>query len=302
MTVAYIYSEKPAAAAELVALAKSIDAESVLIAVNAIGDDMRGAGSDRAIVLKGDSERPEAYAKPIADMMEGVGNALFLAASTVSGRELAASVAGILGCAMVSDISAMENVPDGISAQRTVFGGAVVNTVEASFPCVATVGAGVCEPSALPATDDVEQINVAADTRVARKALKPLVTDDVDLAKANAVVCVGMGIDGAQDVEMAQQLANVLHGAVGCTRDVAEGMKLLPKERYIGITGAIVSPAIYLSLGVSGQLQHVYGIRDAKVIVAVDQNKDAPIFRSADYGIVGDLHDIAPKLIEALGA
>ena len=302
MAVVYIYGESPSAA-ELVALAKGMGAASVLVAVNQADDALLAAGADKAIVLKGASERPEAYAKAIAALLsEGESETMFVAPSTVTGREMAASVAGYVGCAMFSDASSLKIAEGKVRASRSVYGGAVAETCEAAFPCVASVGAGACDPLDLPATSNVEEREVAADERVVRKAIKPVEKGEVDLTKAKAVVCVGMGIDGEEDLQLAQDLADVLGGAVGCTRDVAEGRKLLPKERYIGITGAVVKPALYLSLGVSGQLQHVYGIRDAKVVVAVDANKDAPIFRAADYGIVGDLHEVAPKILEALKA
>lgn len=302
MTVAYIFGEKPEAAAEMVALAKGTGLSSVLVAVNGADEALLAAGADKAVVLKGASVRPEAYAKAVAGMLASESDALFLAPSSVAGRELAASVAGYAGCAMVSDASSLTVEGSTVHAEHTVYGGAVVQTCEAQLLCVATVGAGICDPVDLPATTDVEEREVEADVRVVRKVVKPQEVGDVDLTKANAVVCVGMGIDGEDDLKLAQDLANALGGAVGCTRDVAEGRKLLPKERYIGITGAIVKPQIYLSLGVSGQLQHVYGIRDSKVIVAVDKSKDAPIFKAADYGIVGDLHDVAPKILAALQA
>jgi electron transfer flavoprotein alpha subunit len=109
-----------------------------------------------------------------------------------------------------------------------------------------------------------------------------------------------MGLDKKEDLSMIQELANCLSAEIGCTRGVAEERHWLPVEQYIGISGAVIRPKLYLCLGVSGQVQHVVGVRDAKLIVAVDINEKAPIFRSADYGIVGDMYEVVPLLVQAL--
>ncbi|MEC4174833.1 electron transfer flavoprotein subunit alpha/FixB family protein [Adlercreutzia sp. R7] len=301
MTKVYIFAESAAAAAELATWARRSGAASSILAVGDAGD-LAGAGADEVIVLKGGSERPEDYAIAIAAIVGEDAGGLLLASSTVAGREVAANVAGRLGCAMVSDASSLELRGTFLRAERTVLGGAVVDVCEAPLPCVATVAPGIVEPEPAPQESAVEERVVEVDGRIVRRSLSPFPVGDVDLEKASVVVCVGMGIDGPEDVAMAQKLADGLGGAVGCTRDVAEGRKLLPKDRYIGITGAIVKPELYLSMGVSGQLQHVYGMRDSKVVVAVDSNKDAPIFRAADYGVVGDLHEVVPQIIAAVGA
>ena len=301
MTTAYIFGEKAAAAAEMVAWARQSGAIPVVLAVGDAGD-LAEAGADELVVLQGQSPRPEDYTDAIAEVVAAAGEALFLASSAVAGREIAAGVAGRLGCAMVSDAARLQLDGGAVRAERTVLGGAVVDECEASLPCVATVASGIAEATPGAPTVAVEVRPVEVDGRVVRRSLAPFPAGDVDLEKATAVVCVGMGIDGEEDIALAQRLADGLGGAVGCTRDVAEGRKLLPKDRYIGITGAIVKPDLYLSMGVSGQLQHVYGIRDAKVIVAVDSNKDAPIFRAADYAVVGDLHEVVPRIVEAVEA
>ena len=122
----------------------------------------------------------------------------------------------------------------------------------------------------------------------------------VNLAEAKIIVCVGRGVGKPEDIKLARDLAEVLNGEVGCSRPVAEELNWLPEELYLGISGKKVKPELYIGLGVSGQIQHVTGIRDSKVIFAVNQDENAPIFEAADYGIVGDLYQVVPKLIEEL--
>ena len=120
--------------------------------------------------------------------------------------------------------------------------------------------------------------------------------------RGQGVVCVGRGLDKQEDIDLARQLAQVLGGEVGCSRPIAEELQWLPEEVYIGISGKKVKPALYLGIGVSGQVQHITGIRDSKVIFAVNKDENAPIFEAADYGIVGDLYSVVPMLIDELKA
>lgn len=300
MATAFIVGEQVETSAELVALAKGAVLDTTLLVIGDVDEAMTRLGADKVISLKGASPRREAYAQAIADVVGQVGDALVLLPSTAAGRELGAYVAGLLEWPMVSDVSELVVTDGAVKVQRDAFGGAVVDSCEATLPCVATVLPSVCEPCAPSGASIVEEREVACDERVSRVSVSVVQKGSDDVASADRVVCVGMGIDGEDDLAMAQRLADTIGGALGCSRDIAEGRKLLPKERYIGITGASVSGSLYLSLGVSGQLQHVYGIRGAKVVAAVDLNKDAPIFRSADYGIVGDLHEIVPKMMALL--
>lgn len=301
-TTMLILGESVQSSAKLVSAAKAQGFLTTIVAVGS-ADEWLLSGSDKIIVLKGASDRVEAYSGAIADLVSACDTPCVLAApSTVVGREVAAYVAGILECGMASDVASFEALDTMLRVSRTVFGGAVIQTIDIALPCVVTVGVDIASAEMLSATPAVEMLEVEADLRVKRISFETESTKAVNLSEASSVVCVGMGIDGTDDLAMAEELAGLLGGAVGCTRNVAEGMKLLPKERYIGITGVVVKPDLYLSMGVSGQLQHVYGIRDSKIIAAIDSNKDARIFNAADYGIIGDLHEVVPQIIAALRA
>jgi len=115
--------------------------------------------------------------------------------------------------------------------------------------------------------------------------------------KALAVKC---DLAKKEDIEVGRQLAKALGGEVACSRPIAEELQWLPEDLYLGISGKKVKPALYIGLGVSGQVQHITGIRDSKVIFAVNRDENAPIFEAADYGIVGDLYTVVPMLIEEL--
>ena len=111
---------------------------------------------------------------------------------------------------------------------------------------------------------------------------------------------VGRGLAQEADLELCRKLAAALGAEVGCSRPVAENNKWLPKSNYMGITGVQVKPELIVALGVSGQIQHIGGINKSRVIVAVNKDKSAPIFKNADFGVVGDLYKVVPALIEKL--
>jgi electron transfer flavoprotein alpha subunit len=146
----------------------------------------------------------------------------------------------------------------------------------------------------------IVSLEVQADPRVRLIETLPVKRDKIDLASAEKVVCVGMGLDKQEDMKMAEELAQLLGAEIACTRGIAEERQWLPVESYIGISGAKIKPSLYISMGVSGQVQHVVGIRDSKIIVAVDSNEKAPIIKAADYSIIGDMYEIIPLLIEEL--
>lgn len=133
-----------------------------------------------------------------------------------------------------------------------------------------------------------------------RIACTPKKEGGVDLVAAKRIVDVGRGLAQEADLELCRKLAAALGAEVGCSRPVAENNKWLPKSNYMGITGVQVKPELIVALGVSGQIQHIGGINKSRVIVAVNKDKSAPIFKNADFGVVGDLYKVVPALIEKL--
>ncbi|MEA5051904.1 MAG: FAD-binding protein, partial [Propionicimonas sp.] len=120
------------------------------------------------------------------------------------------------------------------------------------------------------------------------------------LGAAKRVVGVGRGVAAEADLELARELAGRLGAELACSRPIAEGVNWMPAERYLGVSGATIKPELYLAVGISGQVQHLVGVTNAKVIVAVNKDKNAPIFSHADFGVVGDLYQVLPELLKAL--
>ena len=131
-------------------------------------------------------------------------------------------------------------------------------------------------------------------------SLEPNQTAAADLGSAQRVVGVGRGLKAKEDLPVVQALADAMKAELGCSRPVAEGLEWLPKDRYVGISGQHIAPDVYVMVGISGQIQHMGGCRDSKLIVAINTDKDAPVVQEADYVLTGDLYALVPAITAAL--
>lgn len=305
MPCVYVFSEDAQLAAELVTTAAAVSGE---VHVVCLGSDaaatLADAGATSVIALMADEPRPEAFAPALARLVGERDVDLLLVGATVSGWEIAGRTAAILGCGLVSGAIALRSLPDGQwQSERIMYAGGAVQTESWNGLAVVTIAPGQAVAVRDGAgTGVLEMIGVQVDSRVRAISHTVRERESVDLASAARVVCVGMGITTAEDLALAQDLADALGGEIACTRPVAEDRKWLPAERYIGISGVSVQPDLYVGLGVSGQVQHTIGIRDAKIIVGVNTNPDATLFGVCDYAVVGDLREIAPLLAAAVRA
>lgn len=295
----YIYSDKKNLTAELIAFSKSTGKDANVIVFNKEDvSAIKNQGADKIYVLEADSPIVENYGKAVAAFLKGETADLFVVGSTARGRDVAARVAGYLDCGMVSEISSVRYEDGKVTTERLIYGGALVQKEVLNGLSVLTVPPGICEP--IEGEAEVISVAVEVDSRIKLVETAPIVKEGADLSVADKVVCVGLGMDKEEDMQMAKDLAGVLGAEIGCSRGIAEERHWLPEEQYIGITGAKVSPQLYLGMGVSGQVQHIIGARESKVIVAVNNNEKAPIFKACDYGIVGDMYEIIPLLTQAL--
>jgi len=256
------------------------------------------AGADKVCVLKGASNWPESYAQAVVDLAAKEEPQAVLIGATLRGKDLAAKAAAKLKAGLVTDAIAVRCNGSCLETDRMMYGGLAVCTETLMPPALVTVPPCSYDESGQDSSrsGEIVTVAVAAETGVTVSSVCPIVRQGADITAADKIICVGRGLAKQEDLKLATELANVLGGEVGCTRSIAEDYHWLPAETYIGLSGQKIKPALYLSMGVSGQIQHVSGIRDAKVIVAIDTNETAPIFAAADYGIVGDLYEIVPVL------
>lgn len=243
---------------------------------------------------------PETYAKSLAEFISGHDFDLVLIGATARGRDLAPRLAGYLDCGYGGDVTNLTYDGATISFERSNYGGNVVSHERIDGMGVVTVGRGAFEK--ISGSVAKQSIDLVADERMKLVSREAIVFSGVDVASADQVVGIGMGFSTQDETKLADDLANTMGAALACSRGVAEERGWLPVECYIGISGKVISPKLYMTLGISGQVQHLYGVRDAKIIAAVDKNENAPITRNADYYIVGDIKEYAPLITEAIKA
>lgn len=294
-----VWGDSADAVAELAAAARSLGCDPVVLAEDdARAEAYAAFGAQRVVVLEGAADYVEGAARDLAAYAAEIDAQGLLVPSSLTGQALGTLVAGYLGWPMESDVTVLAAESEGIRVTRLLYGGAVMRDEVIAGKYVASVPAGLFEAEASGAPAPIERRAVSPDARIQVVSVEPAPSQGVDITKADRVLGIGMGLRSDEDLALAQQLAAALGAEIGGTRGIAEERHWTPD--YIGISGLVIAPTLYVSMGISGQIQHVFGVRDSKVIVAIDANKDAPIFKAADYGIVGDYHVIAPKLAAVL--
>jgi electron transfer flavoprotein alpha subunit len=244
----------------------------------------------------------EAFASAVADAVEASPGTV-LGASRPGDRVLLGAVAARLQAAVLTEASSVSADDDDLVVTRTIFGGIAVETAVVAGPVALVLDGGP-----VPTADAAAAAGSAAPvTEVAAIPLGMTVVetnasafDQVDLGAADRVVGIGRGLKAKDDLAMIEALAGASKAEVGCSRPVAEGLNWLGKDRYIGVSGQHIAPDLYFAIGISGQLQHMVGVRGATTIVAINSDQNALVFEDADYCLIGDLYQIVPALTEAL--
>ena len=304
MQTIFVISDEASALSELCACAGAVAARvtAILFGSEAEAAGAAGCGADRLLYCQpSDGAVPEDYAAAVAQEVKKEASALVIVNNTIRGRCLAGKLGVLLDTAVLTSVNALERSGEELVCCRMVYGGIAQRSEVFTKPYgVLTVGGGVFEAAAEPAQAAVAPFEGLPQGGLKRIACTPKKEGGVDLVAAKRIVDVGRGLAQEADLELCRKLAAALGAEVGCSRPVAENNKWLPKSNYMGITGVQVKPELIVALGVSGQIQHIGGINKSRVIVAVNKDKSAPIFKNADFGVVGDLYKVVPALIEKL--
>lgn len=308
----WVFSEKPGLLAELISAACGLAGEgggkvvALTAGPRAEAETAIARGADRVLWLG--EVKPggmvEDFVPTIADAVKEQPPALILIGSTRRGKAVAGRLAARLGTSALTDVLQFERSNGALQAKHMIFGGGAVRTDRAlAGTVVATVGPGVfTAASAQPGrTGEIVEVPfVAPPLSMTVRERRPLPKASVNLSAARKIVSAGRGVAKKEDLGMVEELAGLLGAEVACTRPLAEGLDWLPRERYIGISGATVKPDLYLGVGVSGQVQHQIGMNGSRVVVAINKDSGAPIFSNADYAIAADLYQVVPALIDVL--
>jgi electron transfer flavoprotein alpha subunit len=246
----------------------------------------------------------DAFAAVLADAVKSKGATVLLAAATAVGKDVAPRAAARLGAGYASDVTALAMADGKLQAVRPVYAGKAFATTHFAsaiqvattrpnvFPAAEKAGAGAAE--ALPAP--------TGDFKAIVKEILAKATGKVDLSEANVIVSGGRGMKDGANFNILEDLATALGGVVGASRAAVDAGWGLPHSMQVGQTGKVVSPTLYIACGISGAIQHIAGMSGSKYIVAINKDPEAPIFKLANYGIVGDLFEVVPELTKAAKA
>jgi electron transfer flavoprotein alpha subunit len=247
---------------------------------------------------------PEVATATAANRIKSGGYRAAIFSTSAQGRDLAPRVAARLGVSAVTDVLSFELEGDTVVVRHPINIGKVIATLAVSgSPAVIAMRPNVITPAQNPKAGRVENAQPAVDpgsTRVKVVETRQGGSGKLDLAEAPVVIAGGRGLKAAENFKLVEDLASAFgNAAVGATRAVTDdGWR--PHSDQIGQTGRLVSPELYIAVGISGAVQHLAGMRTSKTIVAVNKDKDAPIFKVADYGIVGDVFEVIPALTAAV--
>ena len=308
-------------------LAANLDTEVVAVLigyqVKGLADKLAEYGADKVIVVD-DPElevyRTEPYAHALSSVINQYKPEIVLVGATAIGRDLGPTVSARVATGLTADCTVLEigdfpliAIPgqeqkhNQLLMTRPAFGGNTIATIACpdNRPQMATVRPGVMQKiDPIVGAKAVVEYNpgfAPNDKYVTIKEVVKAVSDTVDIMDAKVLVSGGRGVGSPENFKMLEELAEVMGGTVSCSRAVVDsGWK--PKDLQVGQTGKTVRPQIYFAIGISGAIQHVAGMEESDIIVAINKDESAPIFDVADYGVVGDLNKIVPALTAALKA
>ena len=291
---ALVIAERQDAARELAAGARTMADEVVLVS---FGEAPEGVADKVARISVPEGTVLDDAADTVIAVFDAEAPSVVLVEPTRHMKTVAGKLAAHAGASVITDVMSFED-----GAKSLYFGG-VAERVQKPATDVAfyTVSAGTfagLEASGANAVEDVAWVAPANPVKLL--ASKPIEKSGVDLFKADAVVAAGRGFAEEADLDLARALAEKLGGGLACSRPLTEGVSWLPTELYVGVSGLTVTPKVYVAAGISGQMQHMVGANRSGCVVAVNKDKNAPVFKQCDFGIVGDVKEVLPALTAAL--
>jgi electron transfer flavoprotein alpha subunit len=289
-------------------LAKNNSVACVALSIG-IADDSKCAdlakyGADKVISIKGDKLNQfvaEAYAKLISNAATQENATIVVISNTYSGKSVASRVAAKLKAAIASGVISMPDTTAGFKVRRGVYSGKAFADVDLKTP--------VKVLAITPNTFNITEYNKALQVVHAEGGLNDTdfistpvevsrVTGKIPLTEAEVVVSGGRGLKGPENWHLIEDLAETLGAATACSKPVSD-MHWRPHSEHVGQTGITIKPNLYIAIGISGAIQHLAGVSSSKVIVAINKDPEAPFFKAADYGIVGDAFEVLPKITAA---
>ncbi|MCB0775977.1 MAG: electron transfer flavoprotein subunit alpha/FixB family protein [Chitinophagaceae bacterium] len=242
----------------------------------------------------------QVYTKAIAQVAEAAGAAVIVFSNNVNGKAIAPRLAARMKAGLVSGAVALPETGDGFTVKKSVFSGKAFANISVNTPVkIIALNPNAYQTIAGEGTAEVVTDSVTVDAPKVKVTSVNKVSGEVPLTEAEIVVSAGRGLKGPENWGMVEDLAKTLHAALACSRPVADA-HWRPHNEHVGQTGIAIAPNLYIAIGISGAIQHLAGVNRSKVIVVINKDPEAPFFKAADYGIVGDAFEVVPKLTEAI--
>ncbi|KEF39530.1 electron transfer flavoprotein alpha subunit apoprotein [Schinkia azotoformans MEV2011] len=297
-------SYEAVAAGKLIAEGGEVVAVLIGETVASLGAAMIQYGADRVVTVENEQLKnytPDGYAQALLAVVNAENPEGIVLGHTALGKDLSPKIASKLGSGLVSDCVNVEVTGGNIVFTRPIYSGkAFEKKIVTDGVIFATIRPNNIPPLEKDESRTGDVASLAVDIKDLRSIIKDVVTkasEGVDLSEAKVIVAGGRGVKSAEGFNALKELANLLGGAVGASRGACDA-DYCDYSLQIGQTGKVVTPDLYIACGISGAIQHLAGMSNSKVIVAINKDPEANIFNVADYGIVGDLFDVVPLLIE----
>jgi|YelNatPaOPRAMG01_1025707.scaffolds.fasta_scaffold83332_2 electron transfer flavoprotein alpha subunit len=289
---------------KLSTLIPGVKAESLIIGEcleNQAKDYILRGAEKVYIVKEANIQDPETTSITIITIYNQTKPDIIAIRSSKNAKDFAARAAQQLGIGIISDIARVEVKNGKLAFVRVILSGKVTAYQEAVTPVIILIPPGKFEPpKPTEKSGEIINIPVKAERRIKLIKIEEKKKAAVKLEEAELIVSVGRGYKSKEDLKLAFELADVLGAQIGCSRPIAADLKWLPEEHWVGLSGHKVKPKMYMATGISGQMQHIAGIMDAGIVIAINKDPNAPIFQYADYGVIGDVYKIVPLLAKRL--
>lgn len=295
---ALVFSEFPEMAAQMVTYLRKLgDVDAATASAKA--DTLSQYGAGKVFGLNGQMQSDN-VSTWLAETYGNGGYDYIFVASTILGREVAGAVSQSLDVDIIPELVEFNPGEGKVHTRRNYLGGKTV-LEEESESRVFTFAPGIVDAEKSESGSEVTTVELKPSA-VSIVSVEEKESSGVNLEKAKVIVSIGRGLGKKENIAQVEPLVKAVNGELAGSRPVCLDYQWLSDERQVGISGKKVRPNVYIALGISGQIQHIAGMRGSKVVIAFNKDKSAPIFDEADYGIVGDLFQAIPKLVQALGA
>lgn len=242
----------------------------------------------------------QVYANVIAQVAQSSSAAVIVFSNNADGKAIAPRLSARLKAGLVSGAVALPDTSNGFMVKKNVFSGKAFANISVSTPVkIIALSPNAYQTIAAEGTAEVVAFNATVGTAKVKVTNVTKASGEVPLTEAEIVVSAGRGMKGPENWGMVEELAKVLHAATACSRPVADA-HWRPHNEHVGQTGIAIAPNLYIAIGISGAIQHLAGVNRSKVIVVINKDPEAPFFKAADYGIVGDAFEMLPKFTEAI--